>query len=56
MDIGIPTNFIAEVATNTTLMLDETKAISALIIGILLAFLVIGMVVNALQKDELDGQ
>lgn len=46
MDFGIPSNFVAEIASSTTAGLSATSDITAIITGLLLAFLVLDLILG----------
>lgn len=57
MDLSVPNNFLSNVGSTSTEMIGNLGGVSALIIGIFLAFLVLEIVLRALgvDKDKPDG-
>jgi len=52
MDFGIPSNFVATVASSTTTGLSSMSGITELLVGILIAFLVLDIILGLfLVKD-----
>lgn len=54
MHIPIPDNFISLVGSNSTTFFSDLAPVASLVFGILLAFMVIEMIVDALHKKKDD--
>lgn len=54
MNIGVPENFISNVASSSSALTSQLSGVITLLIGIFLAFLIARMVIDVLRGNDND--